>query len=71
VAHVEFLSEPDSTFQDIGSCNGLDVKRPPQALGLKAWSSADGTVLGGSRNFRRRGLAGRSRSLFLWVGGCL
>jgi hypothetical protein len=34
-------------------CYGLNVKRPPQAPGLNAWSPTGGAILGGDGNFRR------------------
>jgi hypothetical protein len=44
-------------------CYGLNMKYLPKAHMLKAWSTAGGVILGGSRNFKRWGPAGGSRSL--------
>jgi hypothetical protein len=45
-----------------------EFKRSPQTPVLNAWSLAGGTILGGGGNFRRWGLAGRTRSLGVRLG---
>jgi hypothetical protein len=56
------FSLPPPFLNPENHCYGLNMKCPPEAHVLKAWSLAGDAILEDSGNFRRWGLAGRTRS---------